>query len=84
VPGPSRPRSAIIPSTTATVVPSSLLLLSLLSVSRDCHVQYELDLRWTSGAPFTRAEGAEMHTEPMGRSLIEQRIYHWLDETHGN
>jgi Prolyl oligopeptidase family len=31
--------------------------------------------------PFTRAEGANMHIEPMGRSLLEQRMYDWLDET---
>ena len=31
--------------------------------------------------PFTRAEGADMHIEPMGRSLLEQRMYDWLDET---
>jgi hypothetical protein len=31
--------------------------------------------------PFTNAEGAGMHIEPMGRSLLEQRMYDWLDET---
>jgi dienelactone hydrolase len=31
--------------------------------------------------PFTKAEGADMHIEPMGRSLLEQRMYDWLDET---
>jgi Prolyl oligopeptidase family len=31
--------------------------------------------------PFTKAEGANMHIEPMGRSLLEQRMYDWLDET---
>ena len=30
---------------------------------------------------FTKAEGADMHCEPMGRSLLEQRMYDWLDET---
>ena len=30
---------------------------------------------------FNKAEGAEMHCEPMGRSLLEQRMYDWLDET---
>jgi hypothetical protein len=29
--------------------------------------------------PFTKAEGADMHVEPMGRSLLEQRMYDWLD-----
>ena len=29
----------------------------------------------------TNAEGAGMHCEPMGRSLLEQRMYDWLDET---
>jgi dienelactone hydrolase len=33
--------------------------------------------------PFTKAEGANMHIEPMGRSLFEQRMYDWLDETLG-
>jgi hypothetical protein len=33
--------------------------------------------------PFTKGEGAEMHCEPMGRSLLEQRMYDWLDETLG-
>ncbi len=32
---------------------------------------------------FTKAEGAELHCEPMGRSLLEQRMYDWLDETLG-
>ena len=31
--------------------------------------------------PFTKAEGADLHIEPMGRSLLEQRMYDWLDET---
>jgi hypothetical protein len=30
--------------------------------------------------PFTKAEGADLHIEPMGRSLLEQRMYDWLDE----
>jgi dienelactone hydrolase len=33
--------------------------------------------------PFTRAEGADMHCEPMARSLLEQRMFDWLDETFG-
>ena len=36
--------------------------------------------------PFTKAEGADMHCEPMARSLLEQRMFDWLDEvlgTHG-
>ena len=32
-------------------------------------------------ASFTHAEGAGLHCEPMGRSLLEQRMYDWLDET---
>ncbi|MER5856662.1 MULTISPECIES: alpha/beta hydrolase family protein [Streptomyces] len=28
---------------------------------------------------FTRAEGAHMHCEPMGRALFEQRVFDWLD-----
>jgi hypothetical protein len=32
-------------------------------------------------APFTKTEGAQMHCEPMGRSLLKQRMYDWLDET---
>ena len=30
-------------------------------------------------APFTEAEGAGMHCEPMARSLVTQRIFDWLD-----
>jgi hypothetical protein len=30
---------------------------------------------------FTAAEGADRHCEPMARSLLEQRILDWLDET---
>ena len=30
--------------------------------------------------PFTKAEGADMHCEPMARSLLEQRMFDWLDE----
>jgi hypothetical protein len=30
---------------------------------------------------FTAAEGADRHCEPMGRSLVEQRVFDWLDET---
>jgi hypothetical protein len=33
--------------------------------------------------PFSKAEGADLHIEPMGRSLLEQRMYDWLDETLG-
>jgi hypothetical protein len=32
-------------------------------------------------AAFTNAEGAGLHCEPMGRSLLAQRIFDWLDET---
>lgn len=32
---------------------------------------------------FTAAEGADRHCEPMGRSLVEQRMFDWLDETLG-
>jgi hypothetical protein len=31
--------------------------------------------------PFTAAEGADRHCEPMARSLLEQRMFDWLDET---
>ena len=31
-------------------------------------------------ATFTKAEGAGLHCQPMGRSLLEQRMYDWLDE----
>jgi dienelactone hydrolase len=31
--------------------------------------------------PFTKAEGADMHCEPMARSLVEQRMFDWLDES---
>ena len=34
-------------------------------------------------ATFTNAEGAGLHCQPMGRSLLEQRMYDWLDETLG-
>jgi hypothetical protein len=30
---------------------------------------------------FTGAEGADRHCEPMARTLVEQRIFDWLDET---
>jgi dienelactone hydrolase len=30
--------------------------------------------------PFTKAEGADMHCEPIARSLLEQRMFDWLDE----
>jgi hypothetical protein len=33
--------------------------------------------------PFTNAEGADMHCQPMGRSLLEQRMYDWLDDILG-
>ena len=29
--------------------------------------------------PFTAAEGADRHCEPMARSLVEQRLFDWLD-----
>lgn len=31
--------------------------------------------------PFTKAEGASMHIEPLGRSLFEQRMHDRLDES---
>jgi hypothetical protein len=31
-------------------------------------------------AHFTVAEGADRHCEPMGRALLEQRVFDWLDE----
>lgn len=31
--------------------------------------------------PFAKAEGADLHCEPMARSLLEQRMYDWLDDT---
>ncbi|MGZ6869912.1 MAG: hypothetical protein ACXVHI_06345 [Frankiaceae bacterium] len=30
---------------------------------------------------FTAAEGADLHCEPMGRSLTDQRVFDWLDAT---
>lgn len=30
--------------------------------------------------PFTAAEGADLHCEPLGRALFEQRVFDWLDE----
>lgn len=30
---------------------------------------------------FTAVEGADRHCEPMARSLVEQRVFDWLDET---
>jgi hypothetical protein len=30
---------------------------------------------------FTAAEGADRHCEPMARSLLEQRVFDWLDTT---
>lgn len=30
---------------------------------------------------FTAAEGADMHCEPMARSLVHQRMYDWLADT---
>jgi hypothetical protein len=30
---------------------------------------------------FSAAEGADRHCEPMARSLLEQRLFDWLDET---
>jgi hypothetical protein len=32
-------------------------------------------------ARFTKAEGADMHCEPLARALVEQRMYDWLDDT---
>ena len=32
---------------------------------------------------FTAAEGADRHCEPIARSLLEQRVFDWLDETLG-
>ena len=31
--------------------------------------------------PFTAAEGANFHCQPMARALTEQRMFDWLDET---
>lgn len=33
--------------------------------------------------PFTMAEGAGMHTEALARTLYDQRMFDWLDETWG-
>jgi pimeloyl-ACP methyl ester carboxylesterase len=33
--------------------------------------------------PFTMADGAGMHTESLARTLYDQRIFDWLDETLG-
>lgn len=33
--------------------------------------------------PFTIAEGAGMHTESLARTLYDQRMFDWLDETLG-
>ena len=30
---------------------------------------------------FAAEEGADRHCEPMARSLLEQRVFDWLDET---
>ena len=30
---------------------------------------------------FTAQEGADRHCEPLARSLLEQRVYDWLDQT---
>lgn len=30
--------------------------------------------------PFSAAEGAHLHCEPMGRARFEQRVFDWLDE----
>jgi alpha-beta hydrolase superfamily lysophospholipase len=32
---------------------------------------------------FTAAEGANLHCEPMARSLVDQRVFDWLDATLG-
>lgn len=29
--------------------------------------------------PFSATEGAHLHCEPMGRALLEQRVFDWLD-----
>ena len=34
--------------------------------------------------PFTAAEGADRHCEPLARTLLEQRMFDWLDETLGS
>ncbi|MHA7133347.1 alpha/beta hydrolase family protein [Oerskovia turbata] len=31
--------------------------------------------------PFTAAEGASLHCQPLARALTEQRVFDWLDET---
>jgi hypothetical protein len=33
--------------------------------------------------PFTAAEGASMHTKALTRTLYDQRMFDWLDETLG-
>lgn len=33
--------------------------------------------------PFTEAEGADFHVQPLGRALTEQRMFDWLDEKLG-
>ena len=30
--------------------------------------------------PFTAAEGANLHCQPLARGLTEQRMFDWLDE----
>jgi hypothetical protein len=30
--------------------------------------------------PFTAAEGANFHCQPMARRLTDQRMFDWLDE----
>ena len=32
---------------------------------------------------FTADEGADSHCEPLARSLLEQRMFDWLEETLG-
>jgi len=32
---------------------------------------------------FTNAEGAGMHTEALARTLYDQRMFDWLDQTLG-
>jgi hypothetical protein len=32
---------------------------------------------------FTASEGADRHCEPMARTLLEQRMFDWLDATLG-
>ncbi|MGY5136929.1 hypothetical protein ACWGJW_31840 [Streptomyces nigrescens] len=40
-------------------------------------VRHHLPLR--AAHRFSAAEGAQLHCEPMGRALFEQRVFDWLD-----